>query len=171
MFYWLPNPNMNVLLLSNLRLVYSMNWKESVVFPEEIIVLLHSSWSLVLVVFTILRHQMMFFITYSSTYCGEMSLLLSEIKFYLYLDIKAPSSTSKLKLHANARSIFLYRNYMRRAFSFWILDCPKHLRREVQNQSSWSVWLLVACLSRTLYLSVRQEGMQLSTNNVIVKFW
>lgn len=155
MFYWLPNPSINVLLLSNLLLVYSMYWKESaiwkaVVFLEEMIVaafILEPGHGCV---YHTKGLQMRYFITYSSIYCGEMPLLLSvfqrnKVLSVIRLHIVAPSNTRRLKLNANVRSICLYRNYTRIAFSFWILDCPKHWRCEVQNQSTWSVAKLCDC--------------------------
>lgn len=160
MFYWLPNPNINVRLLSNLGSVYSMNWKESALWKSCCL-----PWGNDCVAAFILepgrgcvyhtkRQQMGYFITYASIYCGEMSLLLSVfqrnkvLSVIRLLHIEAPCSTGSLKLNTNARSIFLYRNYMSIAFSFSILDCPKHLRREVQNQSTWSVAKLCDCLLR-----------------------
>lgn len=96
MFYWLPNPNINVLLLSNLLLVYSMNWKEStlcfpfdkaVVFPEEVIVLPHSSGSLVVVVFTILKGTrwgiLLLIPLYIAEKCHFCCQIFKEIRFYL----------------------------------------------------------------------------------------
>lgn len=182
MFYWLPNPYINVLLLSNLGLVYSMFWKESALWKSCCL-----PWGNDCVAAFILepghgcvyhtkRHQMGYFITYSSIYCGEMSLLLSVfqrnkvLSVICHLHIQAPCNTSSLKLHANARSICLYRNYLRIAFRFWILDCP-NIPSSEPVICGYTVWLLVAWLSRILYLSVRQEWMQLSTNNVVVKFW
>lgn len=127
MFYWLPNPNINVLPLSSLALVYSMNWKESALccLPRG---------NDCVAAFTLepghgcvyhtKRHQMVYFITYSSIYCGEMSLLLSVFQrnkvssAIRLLHIEAPCNTSRLKRHANAPSICLYRNYMRTAFRF-----------------------------------------------------
>lgn len=78
---------------------------------------------------------MRYFIAYSSIYCGEMSLLLSVFQRNVVLSV-IRLHVAQVVLNTNARSSFLYRNYMRIAFSFGLLDCPTHLRREVQNQST-----------------------------------
>lgn len=97
LFYWLPNPNINVLLLSNLGWVYSMNWKESALWKSCCL-----PWGNECVAAFILqpghgcvyhakRHQMGHFISYSSIYWEQMSLLLPVFKRKKVLSIMCPS--------------------------------------------------------------------------------